>query len=151
MNKLNDRLYDLIEPSARALGYELVGVEYIRAGAKSVLRVFIDSSDGISVDDCETVSRQVSTVLDVEDPVSGQYTLEVSSPGLDRPFFRPEQFERFAGQRIKVRTEEPLDGQRTFHGDLIEYRDGHLVLDDGSHELHIPWASVGRANLVPEF
>lgn len=151
MNKLDDRLYDLIEPSTRVLGYELVGVEYIRAGERSVMRVFIDRPEGITIEDCERVSRQVSTLLDVEDPVRGQYSLEVSSPGLDRPLFRPEQFAKFTGHQIKVRTEVPLDGRRTFSGALIEYRDGHLVLDDGSHELHIPWESVGRANLVPEF
>ena len=151
MNRLDDRLYDLIEPSVRVLGYELVGVEFLRAGERSTLRVYIDTSDGITVDDCASVSRQVSALLDVEDPLPGHYNLEVSSPGLDRPLFRPEHFSQFAGQQVKVRTQVPLDGHRTFRGELIEYRDGHVVLDDGQSELHIPWDAVGRANLVPEF
>ena len=134
---------DMLEPGIRSMGYELVGVEY-QSGGKGggLLRVYIDSADGISADDCQKVSYQVSGVLDVEDPIPGHYTLEISSPGLDRLLFRPEDFERFAGQQVKLRTASPVDGRRNFKGRLVGLRDGQVVIeqDDGEVSLayHLP-------------
>ena len=114
-----DNMQRPIESAVQGLGYELVGVEYLPQGRRSLLRVYIDTPGGVTVDDCERVSHQVSGVLDVEDPIRGQYVLEVSSPGLDRPLFTAEHFQRFAGSRVRLRTSPPLDGRRNFSGLII--------------------------------
>jgi ribosome maturation factor RimP len=143
---------DMLEPGIRSLGYELVGVEY-QSGGKGggLLRVYIDSEDGISADDCQKVSYQVSGVLDVEDPIPGHYTLEVSSPGLDRLLFRPEDFERFAGQQVKLRTASPVDGRRNFKGRLVGMRDGQVVIEQDDVEVSLAYEQVDQARLVPEY
>lgn len=146
-----NRLQAIIEPSVSALGYELVGIEYLPQGRYSLLRVYIDSEAGITVDDCEKVSRQLSGVLDVEDPIKGQYSLEISSPGLDRPLFTPEHFVRFAGQQVQVRLQQPLNGQRKFKG-LLRGMDGEEVLIeiDGG-ELRVLPEEIDKANLIPQW
>ena len=120
---------ELLEPGIRWVGYELVGGE-CPAGGKGggLLRIYIDKDEGISADDCQKVSYQVSGVLDVEDPIKGHYTLEVSSPGLDRLLFKPEDFERFAGQLVKLRVIYPIEGQRKFQGRLLGLRDTNVVI-----------------------
>ena len=143
---------DMLEPGIRSLGYELVGVEYQSGGrGGGLLRVYIDSADGISADDCQKVSYQVSGVLDVEDPIPGHYTLEVSSPGLDRLLFRPEDFERFAGQLVKLRTVSPVDGRRNFKGRLVGMRDGQVVIEQDGVEVSLAYEQVDQARLVPEY
>ena len=143
---------ELLEPGIRSLGYELVGVEYQRGGkGGGLLRVYIDSEDGISVDDCQTVSYQVSGVLDVEDPIKGHYTLEVSSPGLDRLLFKPKDFERFAGQVVKLRLSYPIEGQRKFKGRLLGMRDDNVVIVQDDQEISLPYGQVDQARLVPEY
>lgn len=112
----------LLAPSITALGFEMWGVLLLSQGRHSVLRVFIDSPDGITVDDCATVSRQLSAVLDVEDPIRGDYTLEVSSPGLDRPLFTPAQVERYCGQTVSVRLRQMVSGRRKFQGSSPGWR-----------------------------
>jgi len=116
-----------------------------------ILRLFIDKEGGITLDDCAHVSRQLSARLDAEDPIDGRYTLEVSSPGLDRPLSRERDFERFAGQRVRVTTESPIDGQRNFIGRLEGLVAGavHLVLEDG-REVRIPRNRISRACLQEE-
>jgi ribosome maturation factor RimP len=148
---LIEELNRLIEPAVEAVGFEFVGLEYIAQGRNSVLRIFIDSEAGITVDDCATVSRQVSGVLDVEDPISGHYNLEVSSPGLDRPLFKLAHFERFVGQEIKLRAHTPVNGRRNFRGLLKEVvGDAVVMLVDGQ-EYSIAHSNVEKANLVPDF
>ena len=98
-----EQLQDILTPVIEALGYECWGIEYISQGRHSVLRVYIDHENGILIEDCETVSRQLSAVMDVEDPISSEYTLEVSSPGMDRPLFTLEQFAAFVGEQVKIR------------------------------------------------
>ena len=146
------RLLDLIEPTVASMGYELVGVEYLGQGPHSRVRVFIDQPTGINLDDCERVSRQVSALLDVEDPIHGQYALEVSSPGLDRPLFKLEHFVRFVGHQVKLRLRQPRMGQRNFKGQLVAVADEtiDLVLDDGN-TIKLAFRDVDKANLVPEF
>ncbi|MCF6231078.1 MAG: ribosome maturation factor RimP, partial [Gammaproteobacteria bacterium] len=119
MRKASDKLYEIITPVVEALGYELVGIEYISQGKHSVLRLYIDSEKGIVVDDCAEISHQVSGVLDVEDPIRGVYHLEVSSPGLDRPLFNEEHYERFTGHQVKIQLTAPLNGRRKFQGVLL--------------------------------
>ena len=141
----------LIEPAVVSLGYELVGVEYLPQGKHSLLRVYIDSDNGITLDDCSRVSHQLSGILDVEDVIQGNYNLEVSSPGLDRPLFTAEQFQRFAGHAVKIRLSMPNDGQRKFSGVLRGMQDDMVVIEVEEHEVQLPLDIIEKANLVPEF
>ncbi|HHH45709.1 MAG TPA: ribosome maturation factor RimP [Thiotrichales bacterium] len=147
-----DKLKALLEPAARVAGCELLGVEYHPAGARSVLRLYIDRPEGVTLDDCEAVSYQVSGILDVEDPIPGHYVLEVSSPGFDRPLFGEQDYERFAGHRIDVRMQAPVEGRRRFRGVLHGLENGmiRLSLDDGTM-VELPLDDVHRARLVPEY
>lgn len=157
-------LGDMLAPVAEDLGYELIGVEY-QPGSRARVRLYIDRlSDefgGVSVDDCATMSRAVSALLDVEDPIPGKYTLEVSSPGLDRPLFKLDDFARYAGERARIRTQHPLPGsapavpggrpQRNFIG-LLKGVDGDdVLLDTETGELRLPYADIDKAHLDPEF
>jgi ribosome maturation factor RimP len=143
---------ELLEPSIESLGYEFVGVEY-RSGGKDggLLRVYIDSEQGITVDDCQKVSYQVSGVLDVNDPIPGHYTLEVSSPGMDRLLFRPDDYRRFAGSLVKLRLADPVDGRRKFKGRLQGLEDGKVLLEMEGAQLSLPLDQVEQARLVPEY
>lgn len=141
----------LIAPLVSSLGYEFVGLEYLPQGRRSLLRVYIDHPDGIGVEDCERVSHQVSALLDVEDPIHGQYNLEVSSPGLDRPLFTAEHFMRFAGNKVKVRIGVPREGQRNFVGLLKSVVGDSIVIVDDDKELSFSLGEIEKANLIPEF
>lgn len=134
------------------MGYELVGVEYAQMGPRSaVLRVYIDHVEGITLDDCAAVSHQLSGVLDVEDPLPGHYDLEVSSPGLDRPLFDIEQFQRFVGARVRVRLAVKIGGRRNFEG-VLRGADADGVRLEIDGEAHIlPLDRIDSARLVPEF
>lgn len=149
MAHANPAVLKVVEPVVTGLGYELVGVEFLSQGRHSLLRVYLDSETGITVDDCERVSHQLSATLDVEDPIGGAYTLEVSSPGLDRPLFKPGDFERFAGHAVKIRLHRPLNGQRKFKGELVGLRDNNVVIVEDGHELSLPLDQIEKANLVP--
>ncbi|WP_455209032.1 ribosome maturation factor RimP [Kaarinaea lacus] len=140
----------LIEPAVAALGYELVGMEQLSQGRHSLLRIYIDSGDGITLDDCERVSHQVSGILDVEDVIHGHYSLEVSSPGLDRPLFSMDHFQRFIGKQAKIRLTTPLDGRRKFNGVIRAAGDNLVVLEVDTQEIELPFSAIEKANLVPE-
>ena len=146
------QLGDMLEPGITSMGYELVGVEF-QSGGKGggLLRVYIDSEAGITADDCQKVSYQVSGVLDVEDPIPGHYTLEISSPGLDRMLFRKQDFERFAGQLIKLRTAYPIEGQRKFKGRLVGMQGENVVFEQDDMEISLPFDQIEQARLVPEY
>ena len=150
-SRVTHELVKLLQPVTEGLGYEFVGLEYLPSGKHSVLRIYIDHENGISVDDCERVSHQVSGVLEVEDPIRGQYTLEVSSPGLDRPLFTREHYERFLGQRATVRTDVPLDGRRKFTGILKSIDDNVLTIDIDGEMVAINLAQIAKAKLAPLF
>jgi len=142
-------LQQLIQPAINALGYELLGIEYAPQGRGSLLRIYIDSPQGVGVDDCQRVSHQVSGVLDVEDPIQGRYTLEVSSPGLDRPLFSAQDFARFSGQSAKVRLTMPVNGQRNFTGVLQGVRDGQVLIEQDGVQVALPLNDIDKARLVP--
>jgi ribosome maturation factor RimP len=144
-------LYKLFEPGIQALGFELVDVEYSADGGRNVLRIYIDRPAGITVDDCAKVSRQVSAVLDVEDPIPEGYTLEVSSPGLDRPLVKREDFERFAGQQVKVRMREAVAERRNFKGTLVGVEGDAIVVQVDQERFNLPMARIERARLVPQW
>jgi len=146
-----DRLTELVASAVEPLGYELLGVEYLAQGRHSVLRIYIDSPDGITLDDCERASRQVSAVLDVDDPLKGQYTLEMSSPGLDRPLFTAEHFTQFIGHEVKLRLHSPLEGQRRFKA-LIKGVEGdviYLTSSDTDEDWQVSLDNIEKANLLP--
>lgn len=142
----------LVESVVEPMGYESVGVEYVQSGAGSaVLRVYIDQQRGITLEDCERVSRQLGSVLDVEDPVSGHYDLEVSSPGLDRPLFKLEHFERFSGERARIRLFAKLQGRRRYEGLLVGVDGAAVLLDAEGERFELPFELIESARLVPEF
>ena len=145
------QVHDLIAPAVTALGYEMWGLEYLTHGGQTVLRVFIDSENGINVDDCAAVSRQVSAVLDVEDPISGEYSLEVSSPGMDRPLFTLDQFQRYSGEQVKIRLRAPFEGRRNFSGRLVGVEVDEVVVAVDEHEYLLPIELIDKANVVPQF
>jgi ribosome maturation factor RimP len=147
-----DRLKAMIAPVVEALGCKFWGLEYLSSGRNALLRIYIDrAEEGVTVDDCEKVSRQVSSLMDVEDPISGEYTLEVSSPGLERPLYTLDQFQRYVGEDVAVRLRFPYEGRRKFKGRLngVEGEDIVLVVDD--HEYLFPVDSIEKANVVPRF
>lgn len=141
-------LQALLEPTVTALGYELLGCVYVPQGRRGLLRVYIDSAHGIQIADCEKVSRQISAVLDVEDPITGAYTLEVSSPGLNRPLFKLAHFEKLIGAMVNIRLHIPLNNRKQFRG-LLQAVEGDIVIvkiDD--QEFKLPFASIAKANLL---
>jgi len=151
MAQANAQLEALIEPAVTALGFELVGTEYLSQGRHSVLRIYIDHEEGIDVDDCAEVSRQVSAVLDVEDPIKGEYTLEVSSPGVDRPLFKPEHYQQYSGSLAEIRLRSPLDGRRKFKGRMHGVKDGQVVIDVDGVEYTLALDNIEKANLIHEW
>ncbi len=151
MAKFEDKLTEMLRPAVEETGKELLGVEFISAGKHSVLRIYIEHKNGITVDDCAEVSRQVSAVLDVEDPISTEYNLEVSSPGLDRPLFNKSHYEAIIGETVNVKLSIPLNGRRKFKGKLlaIEGDDIIVVVDGEDYSLNIN--NIEKGNLVPRF
>ena len=145
-----DALVKLLEPAIERLGYELVDIELKLGGRDGMLRVYLDKVDGIDIEDCETVSHQVSAILDVEDALSGHYTLEVSSPGLDRTLTKPAHFERFMGEDVRVKLRFPLEGRRNFKGALksADEKQIEIEVDGQSHSL--PLTMIESARLVPQ-
>ena len=147
---LDKELQKLLAPVVTALGYELVGVICLKQrGRSALLRVYIDHPQGINLDDCTQVSYQVSGVLSVTDPIPDHYTLEVSSPGLDRPLFTLDHFIRFVGHKVKVSMTQPVSAQRHFTG-LLQRVEGHnvVVMVDGI-EYSLPYDQIDKAHIVP--
>ena len=153
MTKIADKVLLIINPIIIDMGYELLGIEYVASGKYSVLRLYIDCEEGIGVNDCETVSRQVSSIMDVEDPINGQYNLEVSSPGIERPLFVVEHYQRFLGYDVRLRTYRPIDGKRNFTGCIGSVGETtntiELITDLGPVTLDI--GLIEKANLVAHF
>ncbi|MGY0399653.1 MAG: ribosome maturation factor RimP [Ostreibacterium sp.] len=150
--KKNEQLSELLKPSVESLGYELVGVEYHPNSVNALIRVYIDKADGINLDDCVAVNEQVSGVLDVEDPIVGQYTLEISSPGLDRPLFTVLDFKKFVGSQAKIRLSCPIEGQRNFKGILFSVAEETFLLEEqDGKQIKIDINMVEVARLIPTF
>ncbi len=143
-------LEGLFEAPVRALGYELVGVEHIVGKGRSLVRVYIDGEGGIALRDCERVSRQLGAILDVEDPLRGAYTLEVSSPGLDRPLYTLEHYARFMGQMVRLELKQPMAGRRRFLGVLAAVEGGDVRITEEGRAYSIPFVMIHKARLVPE-
>lgn len=144
------QLQQLVESAIIAVGFELWGLEYKPTGRQSLLRVYIDGPDGVTIDDCARVSRQISSVLDVEDPIRGEYTLEVSSPGVDRPLYTLEHYRLFAGYPAKLRLRFPFEGRRKLSGILSGVEGSDVLLVVGEEEYVLPFDSIDRANIAGE-
>lgn len=140
----------LIEPVVTGMGYQLWGCEFQYSKHQAFLRVYIDKREGVSLHDCELVSHQLSGVLDVEDPIHMPYLLEVSSPGLDRLLFTAEQYQRYLGKQVKIRTKWLLDGRRNFTGTLVDVDQEKVQITQDDSCYSLPMESIDRARLVPE-
>lgn len=151
LSQLEKKLTEMLSPAVEAVGYELLGVEFIRAGKHSTLRLYIDSDNGVEVDDCAEVSHQVSAVLDVEDPISTEYNLEVSSPGMDRPLFKVEHYKAVLGEVISVKLQMPQNGRRNFKGQLTSTEAISFTLNVDNETFELAYDNVIKANLVPQF
>jgi len=152
MKKIDPILQDRLNKLITSMGYEFVGCEAIPQGSELLFRIYIDAPKGVTIDDCSLVSRQISALMDVEDPIQARYRLEVSSPGLDRPLFELEHFKRFIGQRVKVKLYTPVDQRRQFKG-IIQSVEGEtitLILDDTGAEVRIAYALIDKANIIAD-
>lgn len=141
----------IIEPAVLAVGYEFVGMEYFKRREGTLLRIYIDSEHGVPLDACAQVSRQISAVLDVEDPIMGAYLLEVSSPGLERRLFKLAHFQRFIGKKAKVRLKVPGQENRRNYSGVIESVVGNAIhLVEGEQSVTIDFGDIDKAHLVAE-
>ena len=143
-------IHTMLEPGADALGYEILSVE-MAGGDSSILRIYIDSPNGITVDDCAQASHQFSAILDVEDPISNKYHLEVSSPGLDRPLSKPSHFEKVLGEQVRIRMTVLVDGRKRFLGELIAADESTATIEVEGNEVTLPYEDMDRARVVPVF
>jgi ribosome maturation factor RimP len=141
----------MLQPLVEDLGYEFVGLEYTGQSKNAVLRIYIDHKQGIDLDDCGRVSGEVAALLDVEDPISGQYNLEVSSPGLDRPLFTLEQCARFAGEQVQMTVFAPVEGRRKFKGRILSVTGDILNIDQDGAEIALDFSNIAKARLVPDY
>ena len=145
---VSDQIEQLVEGPIVSLGYMLVGIEYVKNGQDTVLRIYIDSDQGISIEDCERVSHQVNGILEVEDPINSAYSLEVSSPGFDRPLFKQQDFERFVGVQAKVVMKLPIQGRRNFKGLLDGFSEGNILIEVDGEVYELPLTKMSKARLV---
>ncbi|MDG2364997.1 MAG: ribosome maturation factor RimP [Methylococcaceae bacterium] len=151
MKQAPKHLIELIEPIVEGMGYECVGIEFNPHPTNGLLRIYIDAESGVVLDDCTRVSRQVSGVLDVEDPIKTVYQLEVSSPGAERPLFKVEHFQRFIGQKVQVNLFVPIEKRRNVIGFITSVNDAVIVIDEEDQQFEIPFKSISKANLVADF
>ena len=145
----DQQITDLLGATIEALGFELWGVEYLSQGRHSLLRIYIDAEQGITVEDCALVSQQVGSVLDVEDPITGEYTLEVSSPGMDRLLFRLDQYPGFVGEIVDLRLRTPFEGRRKFKRVLTGIEGEDVVIRVDDHEYLLPHSAIEKARIQP--
>ncbi|WP_024298428.1 ribosome maturation factor RimP [Methylomicrobium lacus] len=151
MKQAPEHLVALIEPVVEGLGYECVGIEYHPHPRHGLLRIYIDSDNGILVEDCSKVSHQVSGVLDVEDPIPDNYQLEVSSPGADRPFFKLSQFERFTGSTVLVNLFKAIGGRKRITGLIEKVEEDIITLTENGQTFEVPFSAISKARLVPDY
>lgn len=132
------------------MGYELLGCEVLGGRQHSTLRIYIDSPNGVDVEDCSIVSRQISSLLDVEDPFQGKYNLEVSSPGIDRPLFEKEHYRKYLGSRVHIRLQTAIDNKRQYKGVLKQVDEDaiYLWVENLQQEVKLPFAIIEKANLI---
>jgi|TARA_R110002124_G_scaffold165695_7_gene333082 ribosome maturation factor RimP len=144
-------LHALIEPVVAAMGFELWGIDHLSQGKNSRLVIYIERESGVSVEDCADISRQVSAVMDVEDPIPGEYRLEVSSPGMARPLYSLDQFTRFQGHHVALKLRTAFDGRRKYQGLLVGVEGDEVLLQLDGEEYCFPIESIDSAHIVPQF
>jgi ribosome maturation factor RimP len=144
-----EKIESLLVPTIEALGFELWGLELLSQGRHSLLRLYVDGENGVNVDDCAAVSRQVSAVMDVEDPITGEYTLEVSSPGVDRLLFRLDQYPAYVGEWIELRLRVPFEGRRKLKGTLKGLEGEDVVVQVDDQEFLLPHGVIDKAQVKP--
>lgn len=144
-------LHALIEPVVTAMGFELWGIDHLSQGKNSRLVIYIERESGVSVEDCADISRQVSAVMDVEDPIAGEYRLEVSSPGMARPLYSLDQFTRFQGHHVALKLRTAFDGRRKYQGLLVGVEGDEVLLQLDGEEYCFPIESIDSAHVVPQF
>lgn len=145
---MQNRLNEIVKNTVEGLGFELWGYEYRPHTESALLRIFIEKDGGISIEDCSKVSRQIGAVLDVENIIPVAYILEVSSPGMDRVLFTPEQYQDYIGDTLKIRTRTPISERRNFKGSLVETSETIVTIKVDNQEFEIPFESIDRARLV---
>ena len=145
------QLEEMIAPVVESMGFVFWGLEYIAQGRHTTLRIYIDHENGINVDDCAAVSRQISAVMDVEDPIAQEYTLEVSSPGMDRPLFTLEHYQRYVGEWVDLRLRLPFEGRRKFKGVMVNIEGQDIVVRVDQHEYLLPIDLIEKAHVIPQF
>lgn len=148
---MDNLINSLVEPVVTSLGYELWGIEVQGHGNRTTIRVFIDAEDGVDVEGCAKVSRQLSGLFDVEDPLSGRYTLEVSSPGIDRRLFTRSQFQALKGTNIQVNLKSPFEGTKRYKGILCGMEGEDVIVRSGDEELLFPFDEIDKARVIPDF
>ena len=151
MSKITDTVTALALPVVEAAGCTLWDVEYVREAGSYYLRIYIDKEGGVSIDDCEKVSRELDPVLDEADPIPDSYIFEVGSPGAERELKRPSDFEKFIGSEIEIRTYKPVDGQKSFIGILKAYKDGDITFSDGKTERTLTKTEAAKVRLNVSF
>jgi ribosome maturation factor RimP len=148
---LISRVKELVEPALSEMGFELIDVVYLSTAGRWVLRLYIDKDGGVTIDDCAMVSGEIGDLIDVKDVIRHDYTLEVSSPGLNRPLAREKDLMEAVGKKVKVKTTTPINGRRNFVGYLKAFTGDELFLDVENQQVIIPWSDVKKANLEYEF
>lgn len=151
MAKVTDTVARLAEPFVAAAGCSLWDVEYVKEAGSWFLRVYIDKEGGVSIDDCEAVSRPLSDALDEADPIEGSYTFEVSSAGADRALKKPEHFRRFLGEEVEVKLYRPREGGKAFVGTLRDWKDGDVTLETGAGKVLFEKKEIAQVRLYPQF
>lgn len=152
MSQIETDIEDLLAPAVSALGLELLGVEFSAGSHQALLRLYIDvEGRPVNIDDCEQVSREVSALLDVHDPIEANYTLEVSSPGLDRPLFKPAHYARFIGEPVKITLDLPQDGRRRFQGRILGVEGETITVEQDGKPVALSWGNIQKAKLAPVF
>ncbi|MDP3704595.1 MAG: ribosome maturation factor RimP [Legionellaceae bacterium] len=145
---IQEKIEQHIRPTVENMGYELWGCQYLAQGKHALLRVYIDKSDGIGIEDCEQASRQISALLDVEDPISGHYSLEISSPGIPRPLFYSTQYQRYVGDTVEIKLVKPVEGKRRFIGVIVSADEHVLVLDVDDKKMDFLFSTIVKAHLT---
>jgi len=147
MNTQQHKIDELISPVVEAMGFEYVGCEYLLQGHHAILRIFIDKPEGVTLDDCSQVSRQIGALLDVENPITTKYTLEVSSPGFDRPLFTLDHYKKFIGETVSIHLSKPINNRKNFKGIITKIEGEQIFLSIDNEEYQVPFSAVANANL----
>jgi ribosome maturation factor RimP len=145
----DEKLQALLQPTVEAMGFELWGMEHLSQGRHSLLRLYIDAANGVTAENCAEVSRQIGGVMDVEDPITGEYTLEVSSPGIDRLLFRLDQYLAYVGEWVELRLRVPFEGRRKFNGTLKGIEGEDVIVQVDNHEFLLPHGAIDKAQVKP--